>query len=386
MKRYLFPAKVPFFLVHLLILVSLVVSSCGGAASAPQAEAPAAAATEAPAAAATAAPAMGESVGLTFLYPGTSDSAEGQFVSDMVARFQEANPAIFVDLQFVSSSDYRAKLYTQVAAGDPPDLAKINYYDLVQLYGGGNLMPLEQLGSLDSDFLNDALDSAWLGENHYGLPQWRDSCSLAYDYLSIFSAASYPREAFRLLQFLTDSDTQVQAFKTLSWYPTRQSAYDSLGLGCSVNQAIRVPPDQIQTIIDQVQQRSPALEPVLDGGVVLAEQSTGVFENGELVGFGAAVWSSISAQEARDRMGSSGLVMGVLFINNVEEYPSGDYVVKCFTDYCVLVDQYGNQTPYDLLLSEEMDTPVQVPRVALVPGSKIECKWYWFWRRCTRVG
>ena len=128
------------------------------------------------------------------------------------------------------------------------------------------------------------------------------------------------------------------------------------------------------------------MENVLDGGIVLYQESTGVFENNELVGTAAPVWSPVTPEEAKIKMESSGLVMGVLFINNVEEYPSGDYALKCYTDQCVLVLYDGSEIAYDLKISEELSTPVELPRVSTEPGSETECHWFLFWRRCTRVG
>ena len=376
MKSYLLRTYTLGPVVQVVILLSLVVSGCGPAATA----APEVPATEAPA---TAAP--GAEILLTFLYPGTPDSPEGALITSAVDEF-EGEFGIGVDLQFIPGSSYRDTLRAQTAAGDSPDVAKLNYTALVELYLSENLLPLEEAGDITSEFLEDALNSARFDNLHYGLPQWRDSCSLAYEYLSIFSTTQYPQDALLLIDFLTNTERQKAAFEALAWYPTREPLYSELGLTCPLNEAIRIPPDQVENIVNQVRERSPVLEPVLDGAVVIPEESTGVIENEELVGFGAAIWNPISREDAEEKMATTGLVIGVLFINNIPEYPSGDYVVKCYTEQCVLVDPSNNEIPYDLLISEEFETPVQVPRVALVPGSTIKCTWYLFWVRCTRVG
>jgi hypothetical protein len=380
--------------MHVLILTSLVVSGCGPASTAaPQVP------TEPPLTEAqTEEPQPGGStpaIILVLMYPGAPDTAEGLFISGLVEEFRGQYPDIGVDLQFVPGSSYRETLLTQAAAGALPDLAKIDYVALSQLYPGDFLLPMEEAGEIDPDFLDDALNSTLFEGFHYGLPQWRDSCSLAYEYFSILSDTQYPQEAFLLADYLSEVDQQVQAFEALAWYPTRESLYGEgegqLGIECLLNESIRITPEQSQLIVDLVRERAPALDQILaelEGGTVMPEQSTGVFENGdeEPVGFGAAVWNPLSREEAEAKMASTGLVMGVLFINEIPEYPPGDYVVRCYTESCELVDASGNSIPYDLLIEDEFETAVQVPRIALVPGSTIVCKWYLFWLRCTRVG
>jgi hypothetical protein len=179
-----------------------------------------------------------------------------------------------------------------------------------------------------------------------------------------------------------------------------------LGLECESNEAIRPPKEVLEQVYEQVPERAKALEELLEGATVLPLEGTGVFENEEIVGFGAPVMpASISGEptqgllppeEAQAQL-EAGLVMGVLFINDVPEYPAGDYVIKCFPDRCVLVSPVSvpggtpmpdgtTEIPFDLILSEDLEVPVEVPHMVIVPGSKIVCSWVLFWKRCTRVG
>jgi len=374
-----YKSKAPVFFVHIIIFLCLVMSSCGvppPAATEPLVATEPPAATEPP-----------TNVIVTLLYPGTSDSTEGIFISNATVQFQEQNQGISVDLQFISSADYLAILTTRLAAGESPDLAKLMFFDLFQFYRQGFLLSVEEVGGeIDDDFLSGALDSAQFNSLHYGLPQRRDSCAQAYNYLSIFNGSQHPKEALLLMDFLTQSAQQEQAYTDLQWYPTRISVYDVLGLNCSVNETIRLPEEVLQQVFDQIPERAQVLEPQLDGGIVLFQEATGVFENDELVGFGAPVWSPLSLDEAKAKLESTGLVIGVLFINNVPEYPSGDYAVKCYTESCMLVDPVGSEISFNLLISEELATPVEVPRVSVEPGSEIKCYYFLIWKRCSKVG
>jgi multiple sugar transport system substrate-binding protein len=64
--------------------------------------------------------------GQIVLRVGTGDSGEGLNPhQEIIRRFEEANPDIKVQLEPVSGSDYYARLLTQIAAGDAPDIMNI---------------------------------------------------------------------------------------------------------------------------------------------------------------------------------------------------------------------------------------------------------------------
>ena len=57
---------------------------------------------------------------------GTGDSGEGLNPhQDIIARFEEKNPDIIVQLEAVAGRDYYTRLLTQIAAGDAPDIMQI---------------------------------------------------------------------------------------------------------------------------------------------------------------------------------------------------------------------------------------------------------------------
>lgn len=62
----------------------------------------------------------------TVLRVGTGDSGEGLTPHfRIIEQFEAANPDIQVQLEPVGSGDYYARILTQIAAGDPPDLLQI---------------------------------------------------------------------------------------------------------------------------------------------------------------------------------------------------------------------------------------------------------------------
>ncbi len=62
----------------------------------------------------------------TILRIGTGDSGEGLSPHlTIIEQFEKANPDIQVQLEPVGSGDYYARILTQIAAGDPPDLLQI---------------------------------------------------------------------------------------------------------------------------------------------------------------------------------------------------------------------------------------------------------------------
>ncbi len=320
------------------------------------------------------------SVDLIFWYPGTGESTEAQVIKSKVLEFEDEYPEISVELVFIPS-EYQTQLLTAAAAGIPPDIAMVWFNLLFNLQD--TLLPLD---SIDGDFLEDSLASATLSGSVLGLPLNRDSCSLSYDYLALFGESEYPDEAFFFMEYLTLPDNQSQTYQSLGWFPTRKSVYDMEGLGCSVNLAIRPPDFTIAEIINMAESRAPNLENVLAGASVIPSEATGVYESESIVGVAAPVWYSISLDEARSQIDSDGLIVGALFINDIPEYPSGDYAVKCWSDFCVLVDPRGNEIAYDLLISEVLELPVRIPRVSIEPGSKITCHYFLIWKFCTRVG
>jgi multiple sugar transport system substrate-binding protein len=79
---------------------------------------------------------------------GTGDSGEGLNPhQEIIARFEEANPDILIQLEAVAGNDYYTRLLTQIAAGDAPDIMQIGDDAVPMFVDKGALMPLD-------DFIN----------------------------------------------------------------------------------------------------------------------------------------------------------------------------------------------------------------------------------------
>lgn len=86
------------------------------------------------------------SEGQVIIRVGTGDSGEGlRPHQEIIRRFEEENPDIKVQLEPVSGSDYYARLLTQIAAGDAPDIMNIGDDAVPQFVESGAFVPLQPL-------------------------------------------------------------------------------------------------------------------------------------------------------------------------------------------------------------------------------------------------
>jgi multiple sugar transport system substrate-binding protein len=82
--------------------------------------------------------------GKIILRVGTGDSGEGLNPhQDIIAKFEEANPDILVQLEAVSGRDYYTRLLTQIAANDAPDLMQIGDDAVPEFVDKGAFLPLD---------------------------------------------------------------------------------------------------------------------------------------------------------------------------------------------------------------------------------------------------
>jgi multiple sugar transport system substrate-binding protein len=82
---------------------------------------------------------------------GTGDSGEGLTPhQDIIARFEEENPDILVQLEAVAGRDYYTRLLTQIAAGDAPDIMQIGDDAVPMFVDKGAFLPLD--GFITGDY------------------------------------------------------------------------------------------------------------------------------------------------------------------------------------------------------------------------------------------
>ena len=133
-----------WFVISMLVALSLVIAACGGGATTAPTEAPPPPPTEAPAATESPAepPAEMPEVGFAYFpggfleqaingdFAGTEVTVDGPFTNPddlrffkSVAPFEEATG---IDVQYTGTKEFEALINTQVDAGSPPDIANIS--------------------------------------------------------------------------------------------------------------------------------------------------------------------------------------------------------------------------------------------------------------------
>jgi multiple sugar transport system substrate-binding protein len=137
----------------------------------------------------------------TVLRVGTGDSGEGLTPHlTIIERFEQENPDIQVQLEPVGSGDYYARILTQIAAGDPPDILQIGDDAVPQFVQNGAFVDLAPLiGSseypLDTGiYLPGMLEPGQWDGKQYLLP--KDFSPLAVYYnKNLFDEAGVPYPA-----------------------------------------------------------------------------------------------------------------------------------------------------------------------------------------------
>ena len=195
-----------FVLLSVVLMLSMIVAACGGAAeptTAPAAPAAPASPAEpaAPAAPANEQAEAAAAKGLTELanayngmYSGTVVSMNGPFTeadavifNNSIAAFEEATG---IDIQYEGSKEFEASISIRVQANDPPDIVDFPQPGLMGTFARqGKIIPATTL-----------VPEAWLAQNY--LQSWRDMATVdgtEYGVWHRFNAKSlvwYPKAAF----------------------------------------------------------------------------------------------------------------------------------------------------------------------------------------------
>lgn len=357
-----------------LILISMILTACGGTSTqAPAAtEAPA---TEGPATeASTEQNSPGSAVSLRLWYSGTQD--ELAFLQKQVSAFQQKYPQVVVEINFFPPDVFVNALATAIAAGDPPDLATLSLNNLVELQRAGTLSPVD-LGKIDlpEDFRKDALAGGKIDADQYGLPLRQYGCAPVFQYLAILEGTKYPDESLLFINFLTAPEQEEQAFAEQLWIPTRQSVYSGKTIACPAVELIPQSSSEILTSITVVKERAKVLEPVLSGAKLDAYEAITVIENEQVQGTFA-----VPTMGVVDETGY--LIIGGVFIDQAKDVrqpggymlPQGDYVLKCDekgTCFFVAPDKKSYEVIPEVF--EELSVPITKPVVAVEVGSKKTC-------------
>lgn len=125
------------------------------------------------------------------------DPAELAAYTALVAAFEDANPQIDVTLNHIpDQAEYRQRLTTAFAAGNPPDVFLLNYRRVVALAAAGALTPLGDLldgraALAPAAFFPAALDAFNWQDQLWCIPQNVSSLVVYYN-RTLFEAAGVP--------------------------------------------------------------------------------------------------------------------------------------------------------------------------------------------------
>jgi len=134
---------------------------------------------------------------------GTGDSGEGLNPhQEIISKFEAENPDILIQLEAVAGSDYYARLLTQIAAGDAPDLMQIGDDAVPMFVDKGALIPLDPYLSGEYPLDTGIYLPGMIAPGQYKGQLWclpKDFSSMAVYYnKKLFDAAGveYPKEGW----------------------------------------------------------------------------------------------------------------------------------------------------------------------------------------------
>lgn len=148
---------------------------------------------------------------------GTGDSGEGLTPhQEIIAKFEEENPNILVQLEAVAGNDYYARLLTQVAAGAAPDIMQIGDDAVPNFVDSGALIPLDEYiggpSSLDSDiYLPGVFEPGQYNGEQYLLPKDYSPLAVYYN-KTLFDEfeVAYPEDGWTWDDFLETAQALTQ--------------------------------------------------------------------------------------------------------------------------------------------------------------------------------
>lgn len=197
-------------------------------------------------------------------YTFTADNAHVDELETLIGTFETENPDIKVEYTAFPFDSYFTRLQTDFAAGNAPDVFELNYENFVTFASRDSLLPINNLGDLESTFYLAALDAFKYKGTQYGLPITFSTVVLFYN-KDLFDAAgtAYPTaswtwdDVLEAAQKLTDAENRVwgiyQPVQFWEFYKTAAAAGG--GLSVSEKVAIDTPENReaLHYLVDKVQ-------------------------------------------------------------------------------------------------------------------------------------
>ncbi|NGP45938.1 sugar ABC transporter substrate-binding protein [Bacillaceae bacterium SIJ1] len=127
----------------------------------------------------------GDAGGDTTLQIGLWDENLKDVIDQNIARFEEENPGVTVEVTYTPWADYWTKLRTNLAGGGGPDVFWMNGPNIYQYASSGlikDIQPFIDEEDLDTTVFNDSLVELYTYEDSmYGLPTFLDTIGLFYN-------------------------------------------------------------------------------------------------------------------------------------------------------------------------------------------------------------
>ena len=157
-----------------------------------------------------------EEVTITFWHTYSENSSENDMlVNILIPIFEEQHPNITVETLIVPWEDFRSKIYTSIAGGVAPDLARVDIIWVPEFAEMGALVALDESMSDFSSFSEQVFPgplstNAWMG-HYYGLPLDTNTKAWFYNKAMYDAAGIVPPTTF------DEMLTQCEAIKAV--YP-----------------------------------------------------------------------------------------------------------------------------------------------------------------------
>ncbi len=112
----------------------------------------------------------------------TYNDEEHRVFSKIISDFEKKNPGVKITVQRVPFNGIEQKVLTAIAAGIPPDLARIDVAFTSVLVSKGAVVPIfpEELGNLTDQLLKEPLKSNIIHDTLFGLPDQTTCIVLFY--------------------------------------------------------------------------------------------------------------------------------------------------------------------------------------------------------------
>ena len=258
--------RVPFVVLSVLIVFSLLLGACASSEQAAAEEPAAAAETSAEETSGEEAAAEPVTIKVvSFLtYDENTEGAEAK----VVAAFQEAHPEITVDFQLLPYADYFTSIKTWIAGGTAPDVASLDLSMLQEMAASGALVDLNEMIEADGydlgAYYQSTLDMFQNKGGQYGLPASYSNVVLYYN-KNLFDAAGlpYPDDTMDWETFMdyarqltedTNGDGTIDTFGTARlWWPyymllTGATPFNADATACTLTEQNAI--DGFQAMID----------------------------------------------------------------------------------------------------------------------------------------